>query len=93
MTNLYEDIFKQVSEDLNIPVDTVRLAYKTYWKFIKEHISELPLKEDLTEGEFNELRTCFNVPSLGKLTCTLDRYIGMKKRFEYLNKLRSRRND
>ena len=30
MTNLYEDIFKQVSEHLNIPVDTVRLAYKTY---------------------------------------------------------------
>jgi len=89
----YKPIFEQVSKETGIPIETVSLAYRTFWKFIKSTISELPLKEDLTEEEFNELRTCFNVPSLGKLTCTLDRYIGMKKRFEYLNKLRSRRND
>ena len=59
MTNLYEDIFKQVSEDLNIPVDTVRLAYKTYWKFIKEHISELPLKEIMVRYDDQSLQqTC-----------------------------------
>ena len=66
MTNLYEDIFKQVSEDLNIPVDTVRLAYKTYWKFIKEHISELPLKE-CTEDQLEDMKCCFYLPYIGKL--------------------------
>ena len=68
MTNLYEDIFKQVSEDLNIPVDTVRLAYKTYWKFIKEHISELPLKE-CTEEQLEDMKCCFYLPYIGKLYC------------------------
>ena len=46
----------------------------------------------ITEEEFNELRTCFNVPSLGKLVCTYERYLGMKKRFKYLNSLKSRSN-
>ena len=73
MTNLYEDIFKQVSEDLNIPVDTVRLAYKTYWKFIKEHISELPLKE-CTEEQLEDMKCCFYLPYIGKLYCNKETF-------------------
>ena len=79
MTNLYEDIFKQVSEDLNIPVDTVRLAYKSYWKFIRKTIQELPLKENLSNDEFLKLKRNFNLPSLGKLVCTEDKYKKLKR--------------
>lgn len=88
----YKPIFEKVSQETGIPEEVVSLAYRTFWKFIRETITELPLKENLTEEEFNELRTCLNVPSLGKLVCTYERYLGMKKRFKYLNGLKSRSN-
>lgn len=89
----YKPIFEQVSKETGIPENVVATAYRSFWRFIKETISGLPLKEDLTEEEFNELKANFNIPSLGKLCCTYDRYIGMKKRFKYLNELKSRSND
>ena len=83
-----EDIYIQVSEELEIPVEVIREAYESYWKFIKDKIKSLPLKEDLTEKEFNNYRTNFNIPSLGKLSCTFERMKSVKKRFEYLNKIK-----
>lgn len=88
----YKPIFERVSQETGIPEEVVSLAYRTFWRFVRDIITNLPLKEDLTEEEFNKLRTCFNVPSLGKLVCTYDRYLGMKKRFKYLNDLKSRSN-
>ena len=74
----YSDILKQVSDELELPLDVVKLAYESNWKFIRETIKDLPLKEDLTEEEFSKLQTNFNIPSLGKLTCTYDRFKGVK---------------
>lgn len=68
---------------MNIPIEVIECAYKMYWKFIKNIIQELPLKEDLSEKEFNELRTNFNIVSLGKLSCTYDRYKRVKLRNKY----------
>lgn len=84
----YEDILNKVATDLNIPVEVVRLVYKSYWKFIRQTIQSLPLKDNLSEEEFSKLRTNFNIPSLGKLSCTFDRMTRVKKRFEYIKKLR-----
>ena len=84
----YPDIISAVSKELDIPREVVDLAYKSYWKFIKQTIQELPLKEDINEEEFSKLRTNFNVPSLGKLVCTYFRMIGVKKKFNYIQKLR-----
>lgn len=84
----YKDIIKQISEELNIPLEVVKLAYESYWEFIREHIKALPLKEDLSKEEFQELRTNFNIPSLGKLSCTYDRMVGVKKRFKYIKQLK-----
>lgn len=81
MLNLY----KKVSKEMNIPVEVVELAYKTYWKFIRKTIQELPLKQDLSEEEFAKLKTNFNIVSLGKLSCTYDRYKRMKLREKYKN--------
>ena len=89
MTNLYEDIFKQVSEDLNIPVDTVRLAYKTYWKFIKEHISELPLKE-CTEEQLEDMKCCFYLPYIGTLYCNKDTFKKSVKNHEIKKNLKNK---
>lgn len=84
----YPDIIGKVSKELDIPVEVVDAAYKSYWKFIKQTIQSLPLKDDISEEEFAELRTNFNIPSLGKLTCTFDRMMGVKKRFKYIKRLR-----
>ena len=72
-----------------MPQEVVKEAYESYWKFIREHIKALPLKEDLSKEEFDKLRTNFNIPSLGKIHCTYDRMLGVKKRLLYLQKLKS----
>lgn len=84
----YNDIVQKVANDLELPVDLVENTVKAYWRFIKDSIQALPLKDDLTDEEFNNLKVNFNIPSIGKLSCTLDRYKNIKKRFEYIKKLR-----
>ena len=34
-------LYKKVAEEMNLPVDVVEFAYKSYWKFIKKTIEEL----------------------------------------------------
>lgn len=86
----WDIIYDRVSRETGVDKRVVKTAYRLYWRFIKDTIAKLPLKEDLTEEEFNKLRTNFNIPSLGKLTCTYDRYIGMRKRHQYLIGLREK---
>ena len=84
----YLDIINKVSQEISIPPEVVDTAYKSYWKFIKQTVQSLPLKDDISEEDFIKLRTNFNIPSLGKLTCTFDRMTGIKKRFKYIKRLR-----
>ncbi len=84
----HTELLSIVSKELSIPVEVVERAYKSYWEFIKSTIQALPLKEDLDEEEFSKLRTNFNIPSLGKLVCTFDRMEGVKKRFNYIKRIR-----
>lgn len=85
----YTDLISIVSRELDIPEEVVEKAYKSYWIFIKETIQSLPLKEDIDEEEFSKLRTNFNIPSLGKLCLTYDRFLGIKKRFNYIKNIRN----
>ena len=84
----YPDIIGKVSQEMGLLPEVVDTAYKSYWKFIKQTIQSLPLKDDISEEEFAKLKTNFNIPSLGKLTCTYDRMMGVKKRFKYIKRLR-----
>lgn len=78
----YNEIITQVAAELNLPKTLVNKSYRAFWKAIREHIISLPLKEDLTDEEFLKLQPNVNIPSIGKLYITLDRYHGMKKHFE-----------
>lgn len=89
----YSDIIGKVSEELNLPKELVDRTYKSFWLFINQSIQSLPLKDNLNEEDFAKLRTNFNIPSLGKLSCTYDRMIGVKKRFDIIKKLREKNND
>ena len=86
----YSDIISKVSEDLNLPRELVENVYKAYWIFIRDTIEELPLKTELTQDEYVNLRTNINIPSLGKLHCTYNRYIGIRNRFNIINKIRQK---
>lgn len=80
----YNDIIKEVAKILNIPSTEVDKAYKSYWEFIRASIQNLNLQKDISKEEFSKLKTNFNIPSLGKLHCTYNRLIGVKKRSVYL---------
>lgn len=86
----YLDIVGKVSEELGLSKEVVNKTYKAYWLFIKRHIQSLPLKENLNEGGFTELKTNFNIPSLGKLNCTYDRMLGIKKRYKLIKQIREK---
>lgn len=79
-----EETITRLSRELNLPPNVIIKAYKAYWMFIRQKIGALPLKEDMDAETFNKLRPNFNIPNLGKLTCTYDRYIGVKKRDKLL---------
>lgn len=87
-----KNLYKEVAEELNIPVEVVELAYKTYWKFIRKTIQELPLKEDLSEEEFAKLKTNFNIVSLGKLACTYDRFLKKKEQLKYIEYAKNKKD-
>ena len=87
-----KEIILDISRNLDISPDVIEKVYKAYWSFIKETIQALPLKDNLSEEEFSTLKTNFNVPSLGKLACTLDKYNRVKKRFKLIKNFRNAEN-
>lgn len=84
----YQETVTLLSKELDIPEEVIDAAYKSFFEFIRTTISALPLKDELSEEDFSKLRTNFNIPSLGKLHCTYERYKGMKERLNYLKRLR-----
>lgn len=86
----YNSAVTQISKELNLPSGVVDKAFKSYWRFIRDTIQKLPLKDDMSEEEFQQLRTNFNIPSLGKLSCTYDRVKRVKQRYNYIKNLREK---
>lgn len=87
----YKEIISQVSETLGLPESLVDKTYRGYWKAIKEHITSLPLKENLTEEEFDRLQPNVNIPSIGKLYVTYDRYKRLRHRNEFFEELKRKK--
>jgi hypothetical protein len=88
-----EEIINKVSLNLNLPKEVVETAYMSFWDYIRESIQALPLKEDLTEEEFNELKCNFNIPSIGKLYVTYPRYRALKDRIKYFKAIQNDNNN
>lgn len=74
----YFEILQKVSKDLGYSKQFVDKVYRAYWRAVREHIVSLPLKDDLTDEEFLKLQPNINIPSIGKLYVTLDRYHRVK---------------
>lgn len=83
----YDEIISKVAESTGFTKHIVDRTYRAYWKTIRDYITSLPLKDDLTDEEFLALRPNVNIPSIGKLYVTLDRYKRMKEAHkEFLKK-------
>ena len=76
----YEQIISQVADSVGLDKKMVDKIYRGYWKAIRLYITSLPLKEDLTDEEFLQLRPNVSIPSIGKLYITLNRYKRAKER-------------
>lgn len=86
----YQEIVNKVAMNTGKSPEVVKEVYNSFWRFIREKIQDLPLKGEISEEEFNKLRTNFNIPSLGKLHLDYNRLVNSKKRFEYLKQLSKR---
>lgn len=59
---------KEIAKRKNMPESVVQAIFESQFKFTRETIKELELiDEDLSEEEFNKLKTNFNWKHLGKL--------------------------
>ena len=90
----FKQIIKQVAKELNLPEDLVRNTYKSYWKVIKQIIERNNIKSNdnliFTSDEFNNNVININVPSIGKLNCTYDKYLKTTNRFNLINNIKKR---
>ena len=82
---ILKEITQKIAKDLNLPEEVVHKAYLSFWRYIKESIQILPLKENLSEEEFSKLKTNFNIPSIGKLYCIYENYSRLTDHFEKTN--------
>lgn len=82
----YNKAVSKVAKDLGLNPLKVDKVYRAYCKLIVDKLSSLPLKEDLTEEEFNELQVNVNLPSLGKLYTSWQTYKNLKKKRLYVQK-------
>lgn len=74
----YDEVIAQAASELGFTKHLVDRVYRAYWRSVREHVTSLPLKQDLTDEEFMLLQPNINIPSIGKLYVTLDRYHRMK---------------
>lgn len=88
---IYEEAVAKVAEELQLPKKFVDRVYRSYWKAVREHITELPLKDDLSDEEFIRLQPNVNIPSIGKLYVTVEKYRWWKDKFEYIKQMRENR--
>lgn len=66
MNNTLNLALRKVARNLSVDQKLVEQVYKSYWCFIKEHISSLPLR-DLSQEEYDSTISNINLPFLGKL--------------------------
>lgn len=88
----YDEIITEVARELGMSTSFVNKVYRAYWKAVREHICSLPLRSDLTDEQFLQLQPNVNIPSIGKLHVTLDRYKRMKKHHEIYQQLKNKNN-
>ena len=87
----YKEIISKVSDVTGLPKGFVDRTYRAYWKIVREHITSLPLKEDITDEEFLKIKPNVNIPSIGKLYVPLERYKTRRKDYKEYQELKAKK--
>ena len=83
-SNLLNLALKQAARNLSISPKLAELVYRSYWGFIRDYVENLHIRT-LSEEEFKEVTTNFNIPYIGKLYVDYDKiekYKRQLKRYE-----------
>lgn len=62
----YVNIAQDVSEKTGVPVETIELIYKKFFKFMVEKIKSINIKEIKSFDDYRKYKTSFNLQHLGK---------------------------
>lgn len=78
-----KDLCSKAAIKLNLPAKYVWEVYNSYWKAIREYLSELPLKDTNIE-ELKTLNTSLNISSLGKFFVDFESIKKKRNKYERL---------
>lgn len=93
MNPLHSKIVRKVAEDLGISSDVVSSVYNAYMLYIKDTLSSIELKDDMTEEEFRKLRTTINIPGLGKIGIPYQKYCKVQKQGKIIQNFKNSKNE
>ena len=82
MNNTLNLVIKKTARKLNVDPNLVENVYKSYWSFIKERVSEQPLR-DMSQEEFDSSESNFNLPYIGKLYTSYDKIEKYRRRLKF----------
>lgn len=89
-----KDLIKKVSSDLNVEYDVVEDVYNKYFSFIKINIEKNNIINIDTEEDLLKIKTNFNLPTLGKIGCSMKKIRAQKNKYNKIqNILREKKND
>lgn len=91
MNSVLSLTLKRVARDLQVDEKLVESVYKSYWKFIRNHISGIPMKE-LSEEELSSYDTNFNIPYIGKLYMDDTKIKNYKKQLNYYRNVKLKKD-
>ena len=91
MNSILNSAIGQASRNLSVDRKLVEAVYKSYWRFIKEHVSSYTLKE-MSQEEFDETVTNFNIPYLGKLYVKSDKLEKYNNQLNYYKNVKAKKN-
>ena len=81
IVEIFKEVARESTEDLEITPGEVEAIFDSQWKFIHSTIVNLPLK-DVTEENFKNLKTNFNIPALGKLFTNFRKINNVRERYK-----------
>lgn len=91
MNNTLNLALRKAARNLNIDNRIVEQVYKSYWNFIRNHISNLPLRE-LTKEEFDSTVSNFNLPSIGKLYADYNKIERYRRQLKFYQDVKVKKN-
>ena len=82
---------KQASRQLSVDPRLVEDVYRSYWKFIKEHVESMYMKQ-MTKDKFETLTTNFNIPYIGKLYADYDKIDKYNRQLKFYKDVKAKKN-